>query len=291
MCFTPLTVRQKLNPNVSVAVPCGRCVECYARRVSGWSFRLMQEAKVSTSAWFVTLSYDTRFVPISDNGYLTLSRTRKKWNESKKKWKHVGSDLQNFFKRLRKLHPDGVSLRYYACGEYGDKTHRPHYHIILFNARIELIEKAWCIDGVALGNIKFGDVNGASIGYTLKYMSKAQKVPMFDGDDRVAEFAVMSKGLGANYLTNDAVWWHLADLENRMHLTLPDGRKVAMPRFYKDKLYMDYQRSVIAAKSRIKMEQKFLEEDAKLTDADRRNKVEDVAASFRSLKLNNRKKM
>ena len=39
-------------------------------------------------------------------------------------------DLQLFWKRLRKARTPGI--RYYACGEYGDQTARPHYHAIIF---------------------------------------------------------------------------------------------------------------------------------------------------------------
>lgn len=41
----------------------------------------------------------------------------------------VPRDLTLFWKRLRK---SGVSFRYFACGEYGDKLNRPHYHAIIF---------------------------------------------------------------------------------------------------------------------------------------------------------------
>ena len=34
-------------------------------------------------------------------------------------------------KRLRKkLHP--LKIRFFHCGEYGDKTRRPHYHALIF---------------------------------------------------------------------------------------------------------------------------------------------------------------
>jgi hypothetical protein len=31
--------------------------------------------------------------------------------------------------------------------------------------------------------------------------------------------------------------WHKSDLENRMYLTLEGGKKIAMPRYFKDKIY------------------------------------------------------
>lgn len=103
-------------------------------------------------------------------------------------------------KKLRKANPDH-KLKYYLCGEYGGKTFRPHYHLILFDAVLPTIQKAW-----EHGSIHYGAVSGASIGYTLKYMAKPGKIPLHQNDDRVPEFSLMSKGLGKNYLTEAMVF-------------------------------------------------------------------------------------
>lgn len=226
-CITPLSVMHKLKG--SIPVPCGKCPICINKRISSWSFRLMQEYKVSTSGYFITMTYDTEYIPISENGFLELSRR----------------DLQLFFKRLRKLHEKGnvckgKSIKYYAVGEYGGKTQRPHYHIILFNAQLELIQPAW-----NQGSVHYGYVSEASVGYTMKYISKPSKVPMFKDDDRTKEFSLMSKGLGESYLTKSMVRWHRKDIDNRMYCNIDGGKKISMPRYYKDKVYNDYERKRI----------------------------------------------
>lgn len=99
--------------------------------------------------------------------------------------------MQLFFKRLRKAHGKS-KIKYFCVGEYGGKTNRPHYHAIVFNADIQLIPAAW-----KLGHIHYGNVSGASIGYCLKYMAKKGKIPMHANDDRLPEFALMSKNLGS----------------------------------------------------------------------------------------------
>lgn len=172
MCLNPIRLTKKVQRETDV--PCGRCPECTQRRASGWSFRLMNELKRVSSAYFITLTYATTHVPITKKGFLSL---RKK-------------DVQLFIKRLRKLHPKSHdTIKYYAAGEYGGKTKRPHYHIILFNSKLELIGKAW-----KMGDIHYGmDVNEASVGYTLKYISKPSRIPEHKNDDRLPEFALMSK--------------------------------------------------------------------------------------------------
>lgn len=235
-CLTPFHKKDEIKQEY-MALPCGKCPACLKRRASGWSFRLVKEEERNNSALFVTLTYDTEHVPITRNGYMNLDKT----------------DLQKFFKRLRKRCYEKV--RYYAVGEYGSKTQRPHYHIILFNATPLVVENSWKINNIPIGSIHTGHVTEASIGYTLKYMEKQRIIPMHRNDDRNKEFSVMSKGIGENYLTEKITRWHKNDLDNRMYLPLKDGRKIAMPRYYKEKLYNENERK------RIAFFQKFMAEE------------------------------
>jgi hypothetical protein len=260
-CITPYTISMKTGNKIDV--PCGKCPECLTRRVSSWSFRLMQEDKRSISSHFITLTYDTKNVPITRRGFKSLEK----------------ADLQKFFKRLRKWHektPGRASIKYYAVGEYGSKTKRPHYHIILFNAELAGVEHAW-----QLGSIDVGTVTGASIGYVMKYISKPQKIPAHRNDDRGMGFSVMSKGLGENYVTDAIKRWHHADIYNRMNIVIEDGKIIAMPRYYKDRIYEKEKRQMIGrhqAKVR-ELENAILEKQPGYT----RRKVEADKAAFEKL--------
>lgn len=186
------------------------------------------------SAHFITLTYDTQYVPISKNGLLTLDKV----------------DLQKYLKRLRWLERGSpYSIKYYAVGEYGKKRKRPHYHLILFNVLDEEnIKAAWSLDDQAIGDVHYGSVTAASVGYTLKYINKPGKAGISPGDDRQREFSIMSKKLGDNYLSQIGnVSWHKADLVNRMYLTVEGGKKISMPRYYKDKIYDEDERNAISA--------------------------------------------
>lgn len=157
-----------------------------------------------------------------------------------------------WLKRLRKISKN--KLKYYYVGEYGTTKNRPHYHMIIFNADIEDIEKTW-----EHGSVDYGTVTGASIGYTLKYMIKDGRIPMHKNDDRLPEFARMSKGLGINYLTTETMYWH-ADKHNlltRLHCTI-DGKKIPMPRYYKEKIFDNTHKYLIQQEA-IKLEAKNLE--------------------------------
>ena len=208
--------------------PCGKCYACVQRRISGWAFRLDREMIHSRSAYFITLTYDEDHVVSTNNGLLTLHKP----------------DLQQFFKRLRqnewRIKGNSKPIKYYAIGEYGSRYNRPHYHIILFNAHQDMVLKSWVdTNNKAYGDVHFGDVEQGSIKYVVGYFYKELKVPLFPGDDRQKEFAVMSKGLGKQYLTQPMLTWYGQDILNRFYLPLPGNQKASIPRYYQQKMYSE----------------------------------------------------
>lgn len=249
MCLKAILVKNNLGDRVPV--PCGRCPLCLKRMASAWSFRLMQECKVSISAHWLTLTYDTDHLSFTHNRYKTLNQ------------RHV----QLFMKRLRKAHgKEHPKLKYFYVGEYGGQRFRPHYHMTLFNARLELIQPAW-----QYGSVFFGKVSGASVGYTLKYMMKPGKIPLHKNDDRIPEFRRMSKELGLAYLSPAMCRWHNADL-SRLYCLTEDGKKISMPRYYKNKVYDEPTRAKAGALAREKMllnQAKVIEDAGGLENYDR----------------------
>lgn len=103
-------------------IPCGKCIGCKFDYTKQWSDRMILELDDNDGkAIFVTLTYDNLHVPyaVDDDDGLPVSLSLKK------------RDFQLFMKRLRKCFSD-KSIRFFACGEYGGRTLRPHYHAILF---------------------------------------------------------------------------------------------------------------------------------------------------------------
>lgn len=197
-----------------IAVPCGKCVSCLHNKRDDWSIRLLQEHKVSKSAYFITLTYNEKYYPL--NG---LSKRH----------------LQLYFKRVRKSSP---KLRYYAVGEYGSKTKRAHYHAIVFNASEEVLRACWSLKNgrtgkqEPIGLVHVGSVNEASVRYTTKYVvQKGNAQP-----DLNQPFALMSRayGLGLSYLTDPMVKWHRDG--GKMYY-VEYGKKRRLPRYYKEKIW------------------------------------------------------
>jgi hypothetical protein len=220
-CDTPFWVLPKAAFE-KVPVPCGRCPPCKLRRVNSWAYRLYQQQKISDYSHFITLTYNTNTVPISHNGFMTL----------------VKKDIQNFFKRLRK-NTQNTNIKYYACGEYGTKNNRPHYHAIVFNVQNEQdFADAWTLEGNMIGSIHIGKVESDSIAYTLKYIDKSTYIKKHSRDDRISEFSLMSKNIGVNYLTDEIIQYHKNDMR-RLFITKEGGHKIALPRYYRQKIYND----------------------------------------------------
>lgn len=207
-CFSPI----QLKSAEYQVVPCGRCAACLANRRSEWSTRLEFELKRSVSAHFVTLTYMDP--PL---GGFDIPSLYKK-------------DVQDFMKRLRKLCPE--KLKYYVVGEYGSNTERPHYHAIIFNLPdkpLEILLKSW-----QNGIVHVGNVNAASIRYTLKYILLSKH--NYERYHYVEKpFALISKGLGSNYIDSRKSW-HRCDL-SRNYVVKEDGKKARLPRYFRDRIY------------------------------------------------------
>lgn len=220
-----MTIKREVkgvDGSITRTVGCGRCGPCLRKKQIDWCFRLQKELNSSSSACFLTLTYNDENIPITEGGY-TLARR----------------DFQLFMKRLRKHANQHQKIKYYACGEYGSKgTQRPHYHAIIFNLPKpfdKYIRKAW-----KLGHIHIGTVTEASIFYTTKYALKGlkRKKPYeYDEEGKEPQFQLMSNGLGESY-SKEIIRDYLIDNGTKL-LTVQGGAKKKLPRYYIDKLFKD----------------------------------------------------
>lgn len=167
---------------------------------------MMHERSVHPYAQFVTLTYSSESLP--HGGGL------------------VKKDVQDWLKRLRKMYPP-KSIRYFACGEYGSRHNRPHYHAIIYSD--DIIDESVYRATWSFGQIKAGNASMRSCMYVAKYIGK-----QFSG--RLAReryglkqrpFALMSKGLGKEWLEKNK-----DQLVQNLALTV-NGKNVAIPRYYR----------------------------------------------------------
>jgi len=174
--------------DLPVVVPCGRCIGCRLERSRQWAMRCVHEASLHSTNCFITLTYRDDDLPRS--GSLVM--------------KH----FQDFMKRLR-FHV-GSGVRYFHCGEYGDKLSRPHYHACLFNYDfpdklhyrtkfgVKLYYSQSLEDLWGKGFCTIGDVTFESAAYVARYITKKITGEMSDAHygDRSPEYVTMSRRPG-----------------------------------------------------------------------------------------------
>lgn len=195
---------------VDFRVPCGKCLPCQKKRRSDWAFRLEQEFLGSDSAFFITLTYNDLTIPRTKEGIPTLFKKDVQDYIKRLRWHHqkyVSKELKIPMKQVKEV---SKPIRYYAVGEYGTKTRRPHYHLLLFNydiANLTPLTAQWkhTQSGVKMGHVDIGTVTNASIEYTTKYMFK----PFGKKDLRQKPFSLMSKKpIIGNYYLEQHKGWH-----------------------------------------------------------------------------------
>lgn len=163
-------------------------------------------------------------------------------------------DVSAFIKRLRKN--TGLKIRYFAVGEYGDTTGRPHYHLALFGypkclrGRTDLRRQTCCPSCTAIseawqrrGAVELAILEPKSARYIAGYIQK--KMTRHDDErleGRLPEFARMSLRPGLGLFMMHDIASHLLDLEKfeRMidvPLELQHGRKrMPLGRYLRRKL-------------------------------------------------------
>ena len=242
-----------------VQVPCGHCIGCRLDYSRQWANRCYLESLGSNHTYFITLTYDDDNLPIGKFGNATL----------------VPEDLKKFLKDLRayyKYHFNIDNIRFFGCGEYGDLSLRPHYHLIMFNLPIpdltsdfkymedgqeiitqhvqngyiyyysDIIHKIW-----NKGNILIGEATWQAMAYVARYVTK--KINGNDGDVYEAlgiesVFVRMSRmpGLGESYFRE-----HYKDIYGNDNVIIFNGKNsiASQPPRYFDKLVDKYELSDI----------------------------------------------
>lgn len=217
-------------------LPCTKCLGCRLEKSKEWALRCWHESQLHVHNSFVTLTYDDAHLP--PNGSL------------------VPKDLKAFFKKLRyHIGP----FRYYACGEYGDKTNRPHYHVLLFGYafpdrtfwrktkhghlifRSQELEAIW-----TKGNSDIGTVSFQSAGYVARYIIKKQ-----NGEYGYREYAIPDPATGEivgskvppftrmSLKPGIGYWYynkHKTDFFPHDYAVMPNGKETAVPTYYRELL-------------------------------------------------------
>lgn len=220
LCLSPVLTKYGL-------VPCGKCMACLVKKQRDWTFRIEQEVKYSSSAWFITLTYDEEHVPVDEELMVPVVSKR---------------DIQLFMKRFRKeISALGFTCRYFICAEYGPKTLRPHYHGILFDLPLsfgrtflsDLLLRTW-----QQGFITLAPVTPGRCRYVAKYCSSFMFLPKYLQNERRKPFLLVSRkiGIGKSFVDRDP---RVEDLRRAPKSSVrgENGNMQSLPRYVRQKLY------------------------------------------------------
>lgn len=143
---------------------------CRLNRRREWSARIVLESLAHAASSFLTLTYSEEKIPpdgsLSDDHWRSFTKA--------------------------------IGYRYFGCGEYGERTHRPHYHVVLFGiappAAEALALQRWPHGYVHAGMSFSAGVARYVSSYVVKKMNSANTEAQreFLGSRR-PEFARMSR--------------------------------------------------------------------------------------------------
>jgi hypothetical protein len=259
-CFRPLQAYWSRKPNHlgnyypvfnqkegyldrPLKLPCGQCIGCRLEKSRQWAIRCAHEAQMYENNAFITLTFNDDFCPNS----LDVRH------------------FQLFMKRLRKKYGSGI--RFFHCGEYGEKHFRPHYHACLFNHDF-MDKKPWKITNghtiyrsaeleglwscpttyASYGYSSTADVTFQSAAYVARYIMKKITGEASDAhyEGKKPEYTTMSNrpGLGKAWLNQYSSDIYPGDF------VVINGKKMRPPKYYDIQFEHEYPSDFKSIKSK-----------------------------------------
>lgn len=277
-----------------IRVPCGKCIGCRLDYSREWASRIVMESlDYPHNSIFLTFTYSDDNVPCtltdgSDKVVHGIDQANKFGLSGLTLFK---KDTQDFWKRLRYNieynYNDSMKIRYYCAGEYGSRTHRPHYHACVFGVPDDLVpvgknkfgdtlyDSPLIRESWGLGHITIGKLDYKTAAYTARYTLKKAQGEDHSFNDKLGiarEFVTMSRkpGLGVNYYLE-----HKDQIYENDEIILPASSK-DKPNIVKPPRYFDILYTADSPKDMAKIKQNRgiaaeLDHEAVLADLKERN--------------------
>lgn len=245
-------------------LPCGKCLGCREVTQQQLAIRVHHEARYYTDKHFLTLTYDEEKCPPGiqhRDMQLLWKRVRKHFAIKTK----VPGKRPNRQKTI--ITPR--DLKHLTCGEYGDRTQRPHYHAAVLglplndlrkwdseNHTSETLTNLWGNGIVTVSELTFDRIKYVA-GYVLKKAGYRKQIYITeDGEELEPPYRHMSQGLGERWVTDYGNDLRLGYLQH-------DGAKYAIPRYYMDRISTNDRLIAQIQESRAKTETLLTPEEVK----------------------------
>lgn len=238
----------------SFAFPCRKCIPCRLNMAREKAIRAYHESQMWDDNIFLTLTYDDEH----------LKSDRLQW-----------IDFDLFIKRLNEKLNRGLSkenrrpLPYMVTGEYGDKTKRPHWHVLIFNFRpddakkhyvTELGEQVYTSEFIrdlwTHGNIEFGSVTLDSASYVARYAAKK----LAHGNDQDHDYHPIHNTSKKHAIGKKWIEKYHEQTFSRGYVVLPNGSQGPIPRYYQDWYKKNHPEKWMEYDAKVKLKSKELAE-------------------------------
>lgn len=214
-------------------IPCKNCWACQLNYSAEWATRNMLETLEHEQCYFITLTYDEEHLPIPEKMSYTQIYAMETHNieiehtiENDGTWISgtlVPEHVKTFINSIRKhFQRQGITgIRYFYCGEYGETTQRPHYHMLLYGVPMDLtqnysyhidknfkehwknplIDKFWKYGMHDIANIEWSSAAYVSRYCTKKLNTEQNNAKWYAEQGKIKEFIRMSTnpGIGMKY--------------------------------------------------------------------------------------------
>lgn len=245
------------GPYNEVTLPCGKCIGCRLDKSRDWALRCVHEQQTMEEdgydSCFITCTYDEDHYDVSlcKEDFPAFIKRLRSFNE-----RMVWSDTKREYiaRTTQKKSP----IRYFQCGEYGEKKQRRHHHAAIFGFdfpdkdlyevnretgenyyRSEALEKLW-----QNGRCIIGQLSWESAAYIARYTTKKVDGRLADSHYQaphlhtgeilpiLPEFVTMSRrpGIGEQWYQR-----YSGDLHGKDYVTV-NGRKFQGAKYYDKKL-------------------------------------------------------
>lgn len=181
--YVMYTIPQWLSPLAyeKIYIPCRQCIGCKLKYSATWGARVFHESQMFEDNIFITLTYSDEKLPLDASlNYSDFQKFMKRFRERVSSRAH---------KKRFGFNPE--KIRFFMCGEYGDRYGRPHFHACIFNYdfqdkyywttsngfklyRSDFLEELWTDpdDGIKYGYCSIGNVTYESAAYVARYCTK-----------------------------------------------------------------------------------------------------------------------
>lgn len=230
-------------------LPCGKCRECRLEYARTWAIRCVHESLTHEKNSFITLTYSDENLKSPRLQYQDFQKFMKRLRDQtfRNFLKSFGEENWKILSKAEKKEAyKKIAVGVFVTGEYGDRTKRPHWHAILFNWEppdltylrtnergdrlytSKILDKLWGHNDPEKKPNEIGAVTFESAGYVARYAAKK----LIHGYDQDHDYHPISKKSSHQAIGKAFLEKYWKDIFNHGEVILPDGKKMAVPRYY-----------------------------------------------------------